>query len=245
MFSANWSRYHVPSHLTKHIDYVTPGVGHSSFAKRSFGRRKAFQLDRRAVHNRLSTCGDHITPACLKALYDIPDATLNQPVNELGIYEDHYDVYDQTDLNLFFAAFAPYVPQGTHPKLVSVNGAKAPTTVKNGGGESTVDFDIAFSLLYPQSITLYESRPTIQERLDWRKQVPGSPANKNDYVNSRSLWEVLLDAVDGAFCTKADKAAGAECGTVELTRVSSNVKSQLICCLTLARKSLGIAANWC
>lgn len=193
---------------------------HSSFIKRSITKRDTSQLEQRAIGGKLSGCGDHITPACIKALYDIPDATLNQAVNALGIYEDYYDVYDESDLDAFFARFAPYVPQGTHPKLVSINGAKAPTSVKNGGGESVVDFDLAFSLLYPQSIILYQSKPTFQERKEWRAEVPGSSNNKGSFVSTRSLFEVLLDAVDGSFCTQADKAAGAECGTVELTRVS-------------------------
>jgi tripeptidyl-peptidase-1 len=55
-----------------------------------------------------STCGKWITPACLKALYGIPDATINQPENALGIFADH-DVYDQEDLDLYFNHYAPWV----------------------------------------------------------------------------------------------------------------------------------------
>lgn len=193
----------------------------SSFQKRSVHQRNYVQDQPRSLHYGATSCGDVITPACIKALYDIPDATLNQPENTLGVYEDYYDVYDQRDLNLFFANYAPNVPLNTHPELVSINGAKAPTSVGGGGGESVVDFDLAFSLLYPQSIILYQSKPTKQERADWRAGIRGTLANKAVAVNSRSDFEVLLDAVDGAFCTQADKDAGAECGTVELTRVLS------------------------
>ena len=57
--------------------------------------------------NSTAKCGEWITPACLKALYGIPDATLNQPENVLGVFAvDNY--YDQKDLDLFFKNFAPW-----------------------------------------------------------------------------------------------------------------------------------------
>jgi tripeptidyl-peptidase-1 len=67
----------------------------------------------------LQACGVNITPNCLRALYNIPIATLNNSVNTLGIYEAG-DVYAQADLDLFFAQFAPNVPQGSHPALASI-----------------------------------------------------------------------------------------------------------------------------
>ena len=36
-----------------------------------------------------------------------------------------------------------------------------------------------------------------------------------------TVFEPFLNALDGAFCTPLDKAAGADCGTIELTRVLS------------------------
>ena len=54
----------------------------------------------------VSRCGEYITPACLKAMYGIPDAKYNQPENTLGVFE-FLDVYDQTDLDLFFSHYAP------------------------------------------------------------------------------------------------------------------------------------------
>lgn len=161
-----------------------------------------------------------MTPACLKALYHIPDAHLNQPENALGIFEIG-SVYDQTDLDLFFENFAPYVPQGTHPKLVSINGATAPTSIKNSDGESLLDLDLAYSLVYPESVILYQALPTKKEIKTWSTEVPGNATNKEAYINAKDLWYTLLDAVDGAFCMPADRAAEADCGTAELTRVLS------------------------
>ena len=69
----------------------------------------------------LQTCGFNITPACIRALYDIPRNYVNLPENTLGVFESIGDAYSQKDLNMFFAQFAPYVPQGksyrTDPRL--------------------------------------------------------------------------------------------------------------------------------
>ena len=64
------------------------------------------------------------------------------------------------------------------------------------------------SLVYPQSVALYETKPT--------------PAQKSEYGLYLSVFESLLAAVDGALCSEAEKKNGTDCGTVELTRVLSN-----------------------
>lgn len=131
----------------------------------------------------LQGCGTSITPACLKALYHIPNATRNDTVNNLGIYEDG-DIYSKEDLSLFFAEFAPNVPQGTEPTLDSIDGGHAP--VEPGSefntGESDIDFDISYSLIYPQSIELYQVDDDIEAFED-------------------GGFNTLLDALDGSYCT--------------------------------------------
>lgn len=103
-------RYYLPSHLSRHIDYVLPGVMASSpmkktKAKRMFSFRHSALVHRsddavpRLPPNDTSECGRFITPACWKALYQIPDATLNQAENILGVFETG-DTYDQEDLDL-------------------------------------------------------------------------------------------------------------------------------------------------
>lgn len=97
----------------------------------------------------LQGCGVNITPVCLKALYGIPNAYIKDSVNVMGLYESG-DIYAQEDLNLFFAQYAPYVPQGTHPHLDSVDGGQAPVAPGSeyNTGESDIDMDIAYSLIY-------------------------------------------------------------------------------------------------
>ena len=73
----------------------------------------------------------------------------------MGVFED-YDAYAQKDLDLFFKYFAPNVPQGTHPTLDSVDGGTAPVkpgSVRNGG-ESDIDIDLTYSIIYPQSVRI-------------------------------------------------------------------------------------------
>jgi tripeptidyl-peptidase-1 len=81
-----------------------------------------------------------ITPACIKALYGVPNGTLANPSNAMGIFEGDY--YSQEDLNNFFANFTLYIPQGTHPKPAFIDGAEAPVAVTNAGGESDVDLSL-------------------------------------------------------------------------------------------------------
>lgn len=124
-----------------------------------------------------------MTPTCYKALYDIPQATLHNPVNVMGLYES-YDAFAQQDIDLFFAHFAPWVPQGTSPKVNSVDGGTAPVapgSVRNGG-ESDIDLDLAYSFIYPQTVTVY--------------QVDDLP-NSSGETNKTGFLNTFLDSVDG------------------------------------------------
>jgi tripeptidyl-peptidase-1 len=110
----------------------------------------------------LQSCGTAITPACLRALYNIPQASGSDEENTLGVFENESDVYSQSDLDNFFAKYAPQVPKGTHPSYNGIDGAPQP--VQSGSplvtGESDVDFSIAYSLIYPQNIILYQVSET-------------------------------------------------------------------------------------
>jgi hypothetical protein len=138
-----------------------------------------------------STWGNVITPACLKALYGIPDATINQPENALGVF-GLGGFYDQVDLNLYWSQFAPWVPNGTHPKLQSINGATnglMPTM----NAESTVDFDISVALLYPQEVTLYRTQATQSKwKSGPRSTALGPTIQSPPYGPTQSAWHSSL-----------------------------------------------------
>ena len=165
-------RYYIPDHIRLHIDYISPGVKLSAPLKKNKVKRT---VESRGIHKpgpfkmeppqsphpwkmppgagqlppELQDCGRNITPPCLKALYGIPDAHIKDDVNALGLYEGG-DIYSQEDLDLFFAQYAPNVPQGTHPLLDSVDGGHAPVAPDSdfNTGESDIDMDIAYSLIY-------------------------------------------------------------------------------------------------
>lgn len=125
-------RYHVPEHLSEHIDYITPGIklfsparsgravnGKNTIEKRTFGVTngkaskqppllKALPLAISELLGlaELSLCQIAATPSCIAKLYNITQATSAQAGNELGIFEDLGDVYSQTDLNEFFLTLA-------------------------------------------------------------------------------------------------------------------------------------------
>ena len=131
----------------------------------------------------LASCDAGISPACVAALYGIPKACTDvSPSNSLGIYEALNQFYVQSDLDAFFANLTNTnvtntIPAGTHPILASIEGGNASTTdVELAGGEAELDFELAYPIVYPQTITVYA-------------------ANDNQSYNT------FLDAIDGSYCT--------------------------------------------
>jgi tripeptidyl-peptidase-1 len=114
-------------------------------------------------------------------LYGIPKGDSSHAGNEIGIFEDG-DFYDQADLDLTFAAIAPYVPQGTHPTLDGIDGGTAPM---EGfvGVESLLDMSIIFPLIHPQQAVLFQ--------VDDLKEVE----------SAEGFGDTFLDALDASYCT--------------------------------------------
>lgn len=54
----------------------------------------------------LFLCDVAVTPPCIEAMYNITQGTKSAPGNELGILEGLGDVYNQHDLDMFFATLA-------------------------------------------------------------------------------------------------------------------------------------------
>ncbi|KAH8817290.1 peptidase S8/S53 domain-containing protein [Xylogone sp. PMI_703] len=190
--------YTVPAMVADHIDFVTPGVKFAATQSMSSLKKRGIKSpSRRPVHKKAPAdvlarvlaapdatddCDSMITPACIKAIYNISDPVLHDSSNTLGLYE-FGDIYAQQDLNLFFENFAPNIPSGTGPIAAFVDGATAPTSQRNAGLESSLDFDIAYPLIYPQTITLYQT-------------------DASQFEGDRiGLFNNFLDAVDGSYCT--------------------------------------------
>ncbi|KAI0120716.1 peptidase S8/S53 domain-containing protein [Xylariales sp. AK1849] len=195
--------YSVPMHIQKHIDYITPGVKLSPpMRKRSAtltgGRRSrlykvapdeeswAEPLAALDLPADLRRCATSFTPTCYQALYGIPANNTALPGNSVGLYESG-DTYAQEDSNLFYAKYAPYVPAGTAPIPAFVDGAVAPVPQDSdqNTGESEIDIDIIQSLVYPQTITLYQ--------VDDINRV---------YEGQAGFLNTFFDALDGSYCNR-------------------------------------------
>ncbi|PYH95640.1 subtilisin-like protein [Aspergillus ellipticus CBS 707.79] len=199
--------YHLPQHIQKHVDYITPGVKMTQVTKRSTKVKRASQLahstkaktaalDKRPqplppkakfLPEDLQACGYNITPSCIKALYHIPDADKATPGNTLGLYEQG-DYFAKSDIDLFYQEYAPWVPQGTYPIPAMIDGAEYGVASNSSlnTGESDIDIDMAFSLLYPQQVTLYQVDDQLYEPVE---------------VDTTNLFNTFLDALDGSYCT--------------------------------------------
>ncbi|MCJ1312513.1 hypothetical protein MMC25_006187 [Agyrium rufum] len=197
-------QYHVPKKIQEHIDYITPGVKgtrmhfgggppDASLEKRAMNSRPTKyrpmpDLEKAITTGDLKTCDIAITPACIQALYGItpqkPKAKVN-PKNGMGIFEEG-DFYAQEDLDLFFSNFTSYIPNGTHPTPAFIDGATAPVNVSKAGGESDLDFELAYPIVFPQTITLYQTDDKFYS---------------NGPSNATGIFNTFLDALDGSYCT--------------------------------------------
>jgi len=138
----------------------------------------------------LSTCDTAITPACIAALYNIPALTLTKvsPNNSMGIFEAELQEWDQADLDSFFTNFThTSIPNGTHPINNLVDGGVANTTFSaEAGAEALLDLELAYPIVYPQTITVFNVDDLHYQLLS----------------NDTYTWgfNTLLDAIDGSYC---------------------------------------------
>ncbi|EED12678.1 alkaline serine protease AorO, putative [Talaromyces stipitatus ATCC 10500] len=198
--------YHIPKHLSEHIDYITPGVKTlevrdarpAELKKRSFGLQNPIPPLLKDLPETIETiieqlfsstlCDSVITPDCIRTMYNITEGTTATKGNELGIFEDLGDYYAQKDLDLFFTTVYPKIPIGTSPTLKGIDGGSAPTTLTNAGPESDLDFQISYPIIWPQNAVLFQTDDANYE----------ANYTFNGFLNN------LLDAIDGSYCTFSD-----------------------------------------
>ena len=70
---------------------------------------------------------------------------------------------------------------GTHPTLDSVDGATAPNPITEAGAESLLDFQLSYPIIYPQTITLFQTDDDVYQ----------ANYTFNGFLNT------FLDAIDG------------------------------------------------
>ena len=198
--------YHVPEHVSKHLDFITPTVhfdakirppgAESGLEKRKVqpgigskvGQPGSGSLPKQgeilgSIENiimELAQCDEFIVPDCLRALYLIPPVLTNLQKNAYGIVEYSPQAYLQPDLDMFFANFSKKQVQTT-PTLVSIDGG-VPQTIAKGfefNGESDLDLQYGMTLVNPISVSLYQV---------------------GDNIESGS-FNTFLDALDASYCT--------------------------------------------
>ena len=107
-------------------------------------------------------------------------------------------------MNDYFTTFTPYIPNGTHPTPQFIDGAVAPVPVNEAGGESDLDLTILYSLLYPQTINLYQTDDPYY-------------AYETLNGNQTGFLDTFLDAIDGSFCTYSSYGQTGDNSTMDPT----------------------------
>lgn len=196
--------YHVPEHLTAHVDLIKPTTAFNALfppASEGLAKREAtvnppIRLGSPGNGNGpktngakvdgstplgLANCSTAITPICLQTLYNFANYTpVSTDKNTFGVVEFTPQAFLQSDLDLFFTNFSA-TQVGQQPQLVSIDGGVAQTTNQSFdfNGESDLDLEFAMSLTNPQPILLLQT---------------------GDLVEGAG-FDNWLDAVDASFCT--------------------------------------------
>ncbi|KAH8901971.1 hypothetical protein BR93DRAFT_973059 [Coniochaeta sp. PMI_546] len=203
------TEYHVPRQIRHHIDYITPGIklmnaGYDDkrmeLARRRRRKRQNYEYDIAHVETddaddiamlrNPGSCTASTTPACVRAQYQIPNGTRAARGNELGIFQSLSQHYNQRDLDTYFSNVAPWIPNGTHPELRSINGAEGPTTNQMAAGEEAdLDFEVAIPLIHPQRTVLWQTDDEWYQ-LDQQKAT----------TKYTGFFNTFFDAIDGSYC---------------------------------------------
>ncbi|KAK3678058.1 hypothetical protein LTR78_002153 [Recurvomyces mirabilis] len=203
--------YHLPAHLSEHVDFIKPGIVLSAPLRKRVLKRDGEQSGpprggpgwgwgppHYPSHpwphwNLLLALADYHLMfrivVSISLLYDIPNAKYSDPANKLGIFE-YGDVFAQGDIDKFFAKFAPQIPQGTAPQVDSIDGGEAPVAVNSlyNTGESDVGLSLGYALIYPQQIIVYQT-----------DDIPTTTGERNNGGYAGFLND-FIDAIDGSYC---------------------------------------------
>ncbi|KAI0824504.1 subtilisin-like protein [Trametes gibbosa] len=217
-------RYHLPQHVSMHVDLITPTLHfdtkvtrHASVdatetigSAKNIGKVAGPQVGGviHNIFNQLEDCDKTITLACLRVLYDFVYVPIATQKNTLGIVEYTPQSHNATDFDVFFANYSKS-QIGERPKLVPIDGG---LLVAGGDpAESSLDLQYALGLIGSkrQEVQLYQVGDNVE----------GASFNN------------LLNGLDAAYCTfeggddstqdgiYPDSAAGGyksnDCGTVK------------------------------
>ncbi|EIW80511.1 subtilisin-like protein [Coniophora puteana RWD-64-598 SS2] len=197
--------YHLPEHVTSHVDFVLPSVHFDAkLSRRSDTSESQPPLSTadQPAHNiglpgvgispksggkvtetvsEVEQCDEYITPICLRTLYGLDYTPVATDKNSYGIVEYTPQAYLWTDLQMFALNYS-LDTLGKAPYMVSIDGGY-PQTVNQSfdyNGESDLDLQYGMTLVTgAQTVTLYQTGDIIE----------GASFNN------------FLDALDGSYCT--------------------------------------------
>ncbi|OCH91087.1 subtilisin-like protein [Obba rivulosa] len=191
--------YHLPEHVSKHVDIVTPTLhfdakmkrrtspefvgrgGQPGTSSRSHGPKVVGPIEDVSVSTELEDCNNQITLPCLRALYKFEYAPIASDKNSLGIAEYTPQAYIPSDLDQFFQNYSKSLV-GERPVMVSIDGGTINNneTDKAFFEESNLDLQYSMGLVGKgQPVTLYQVGDLI--------------------ING--TFNNFLDALDGSYCT--------------------------------------------
>jgi len=178
--------YHVPEDVRSHIDFIMPTVQLDGL--RPVAQKKvALQSNIKNITGLtgLQHCGELITIDCLRALYNFGPGNYSDPSNKMGIAE-WADYLYYPDLKIFFENYtSPRIPSETLPEFISIDGGRMSNLSEAEAGnvvESALDFQTAYSIIWPQQIRQYQLGDSIN-------------------VDSVGTFNIFLDALDGSYCS--------------------------------------------
>ncbi|EGO26352.1 hypothetical protein SERLADRAFT_463329 [Serpula lacrymans var. lacrymans S7.9] len=192
--------YHLPAHITPHVDFVTPTVHFDAkLSKRSDPVSDPTRVglpgsgngpkttgtvdDLLGLVGELENCDKQITPACLRALYGLVYDPVATSKNSFGIVEYTPEAYLQSDMDLFAEKYANILNSAQFaPNTISIDGGIIQTTNKGfaDNGESNLDLQYGMTLVTSkQNVTMYQVGD----------------------INIGASFNNFLDAIDGSYCT--------------------------------------------
>ncbi|KAL2129169.1 hypothetical protein VTI74DRAFT_8122 [Chaetomium olivicolor] len=158
-----------------------------------------------------TACDYYLTAACIRAQYHIPNNTLAARGNELGIFASLNDHYSKANLDTFFGTLFPdTIPRGTYPEERLIDGALGAVedvpglTPTTNGGESDLDLQASWPLIYPQNTVIFQ---TDDQYYEINETSPGTP-----YLG---FWNTFFDALDGSYCSYAAFGETGDCTEAE------------------------------
>ena len=177
--------YSLPQSVKKHIDFAMPTIQLDGLKPvANLHPARMIPSDTTGLTG-TKNCSGLITIDCLRAIYKFPAGTTHHASNKMGIGE-WADYLYHPDLAMFLKNFTnPPIPDKTVPDFISIDGGKMSNlTVAKAGEviESALDFQTAYSIIYPQQLRLYQVGDSVN-------------------VDSVGTFNIFLDALDASYCT--------------------------------------------